>query len=349
MTCFSIGLQKDLKYAKRIQKLIEKNHSDKVSSTTLKIRKKRNSISLIIYGKKFAEWIYKYCGRYSYAKKLHIDVINESNKKLKKLIDCFRLGDGHTRNSNGLDITLTTISDDLAWQLWNMLLRIGEFSSIRQQNRKNRKYNDFQIHYRPERKQFRFYETKNGYFLPITSIIKEKYDGVVKNLWIDSEEHIYRSGGCLQKNCHDEWFHTQDSWDISQYLASHTEHGYWLGFRGLINVIVGEQTYPIYARHKYRRHSSDNLCWGMLYKLRKIKTPIDIMVGAHNHMPDVRIVYEKEQKTYLFKGGAYKPFDRFLEHHDVDPAPAIMPAAYLKADRHEIIPFMDFKDLKDIL
>lgn len=199
-TIFSFGLGKDLEYAKRIQKLIEKNHSDKITTTTLSIRKKKNIASLRVGGKKFAEWINKYCGRYSHSKKLHIDVINESDDKLIKLVDCFRLGDGHTRDDNGLDITLTTISSDFAWQLWHILLRIGQFASIRQQKRKNREYNDFQINYRPDRKQFRYCETENGYFVPITDIEYENYEGTVKNLWIDSEEHCYRAGGLFVRN-----------------------------------------------------------------------------------------------------------------------------------------------------
>ena len=347
MTVFSFGI-KELNVAFKLQKTIESNHSTKISSTHINIRKDRNSCVLCVYGSDFANWIYKNCGRYSHSKKLHIDVICESNKKLAELVDCFRLGDGHTRNNNGLDITLTTISKDLAWQLWHILLRIGEFASIRQAKRKNRNYDDFQINYKPNRKQFRFIETKEGYYVPITKIEFQEYQGEVKNLWIDSNEHVYRVGGILVGNCHDEWFFQQDSWDISQYLADHSK-GYWLGFRGIVNVVLGEQTYRICIRHKYRRHSTDNLLWGMLYKFRKLKDPVDIMMGGHHHHPDMRTAYERGQKIYMFMGGSYKPYDRFTEHKDIDESPAYMPLALLRSDKHQIIPFLDFNEAIDYL
>ena len=153
--------------------------------------------------------------------------------------------------------------------------------------------------------------------------------------------------GVIQ-GCHDEWFFDQDSWDISQYLADHTL-GYWLGFRGIINIILGEQKYGIYVRHKYKRHSTDNLSWGMLYKFRKLKNPVDIMMSGHHHYAIAHSNFEKEQNVYFLMGGSYKPYDRFTEHKDIEPAPALMPAVVLSADKHKIIPFLDFNDAIDYL
>jgi len=161
------------------------------------------------------------------------------------------------------------------------------------------------------------------------SIMKDKIIGVVQG-------------------CHDEWFFNQDSWDISQYLADHCA-GYWLGFRGIINIKVGEQLYKIYLRHKYKRHSTDNLCWGMLYKFRKLKEPMDVMMSGHHHSLDVRTAYDRGKEVHMLMGGSYKPYDRFTEHRDIDPAPALMPAVLLRADKHIAIPFWNFRDLEDYL
>jgi len=150
------------------------------------------------------------------------------------------------------------------------------------------------------------------------------------------------------QGCHDEWFFKQDSWDISQYLADHSD-GYWLGFRGILNLIIGEQKYRIYVRHKYRRHSTDNETWGMLYKFRKLKEPVDIMMGAHHHHPVISSVFERGQLVYLCQGGSYKPYDRFIEHRDIVEGTPLMPAFLLRADRHEIIPFIDFNEIEDYL
>lgn len=150
------------------------------------------------------------------------------------------------------------------------------------------------------------------------------------------------------QGCHDEWFFRQDSWDISQYLADHSD-GYWLGFRGVINIILGEQKYRIYVRHKYRRHSTDNLSWGMLYKFRKLKERVDVMMSAHHHYAIAHSNWECEQKVYFLMGGSYKPYDRFTEHKDIEPAPALMPAVYLRADKHEIVSFVDFKEMVELL
>ncbi len=150
------------------------------------------------------------------------------------------------------------------------------------------------------------------------------------------------------QGCHDEWFFRQDSWDISQYLADHSD-GYWLGFRAVLNLIVGEQTYRIYARHKYRRHSTDNLSWGMLYKFRKLKNPVDVMMSAHHHYAIAHSNWENEQKVHFLMGGSYKPYDRFTEHKDIEPAPPIMPSVYLRADKHEVISFVDFREMVELL
>ena len=148
------------------------------------------------------------------------------------------------------------------------------------------------------------------------------------------------------QGCHDEWFFNQDSWDISQYLAEHTS-GYWLGFRGIVNIKLGEQKYKFYVRHKYRRHSTDNLCWGMLYKFRKLKQTMDVMMSGHHHHPDIRVAYDRGRKVYMIMGGSYKPYDRFIEHKDIDAAPPMMPAVILRADKHQVNPFIDFRELED--
>lgn len=152
----------------------------------------------------------------------------------------------------------------------------------------------------------------------------------------------------VTQGCHDEWFFNQDSWDISQYLADHCI-GYWLGFRARVNIILGEQTYSIYVRHKYKRHSTDNLGWGMLYKFRKLENPVDIMMSGHHHQPHVSVAHERGQKVYMLMGGSYKPYDRFLEHKDIDTSISMMPAVLLRSDKHQITPFLDFKDTLDYI
>jgi len=152
----------------------------------------------------------------------------------------------------------------------------------------------------------------------------------------------------VTQGCHDEWFFNQDSWDISQYLADHCQ-GYWLGFHGQINLIVGEQEYSIHVRHKYRRHSTDNLTWGMLYKHRLLKRPVDIMMSGHHHQPTIRIAHERGKKVYLVMGGSYKPYDRFIEQKDIYEGIVMMPGLLLKADRHQIVPYLDFREMVEEL
>lgn len=341
VTIFTLGIT-ERKQVERLQELIETHHSDKISSTTLIERKKKNVQSLRVYGKEFAEWICKYCGRYSHSKKLHIDVINESNEKLAKLVDCFRLGDGHTRDDYGLDITLTTISEDLAWQLWHVLLRIGQFASIRQQERKNRDYDDFQINYRPERKQFRYCETENGYFVPIINIETENYDGIVKNLWIESEEHLYRAGGCLQRNCHDEWSYLNDGFDFAQYLANKSL-GYYMGHNGLIHLKVGNITYDIFVTHNTYRNSTINPGHG-LASVAKEGVDFDIGVGAHVHKPHFeQRVIRGELKTLVI-GGAFKGQDRYASKSGFPPLLGITPGFILNPVQKQVLGHMNYKE-----
>lgn len=146
------------------------------------------------------------------------------------------------------------------------------------------------------------------------------------------------------QGCHDEWFFHQDSWDISQYLADHCD-GYWLGFEGIINLIVGDETYRFLARHRFRRNSTDNPAWGMKYKFRTLQQPVDVVFGAHHHKPVIEQSWERGQWTYLIETGSYKPYDRFIDQRDIKKAPIATPGVILYPDIHKVVPLMELDDL----
>ena len=350
MTCFSLGTKEE-EIAEKLQLIIENKHSDKISSTHINVRKDKNCVDLMVYGKKFTNWILKYCGRYSHSKKIHIDVINESNEKLSKLVDCFRLGDGHIRDCNGLDITLTTISKNLAWQMWNILLRIGEFASIRIDKTRTgeetvikgvktkHNYDCFCINYRPNRKQFRFCETKKGYFVPIKNIKFQEYEGIVKNLWVDSNEHLCRAGGVISYQCHDEWMFNREKFDLSQYLARHSK-GKPLGFGGLITLHVGNQTYRIYARHKITGYTKNSTLAALIKHLARIKLEdVDLVLTGHFHCYRVDRFIFNGKPTIAMINPSFKLTDRYGDKNFMEKSPTNVPMIIFGGEEREILIF----------
>lgn len=153
----------------------------------------------------------------------------------------------------------------------------------------------------------------------------------------------------IVQGCHDEWFYKQDAWEFAQYIADHST-GYWMGFGGTITLIVGEQEYKIYARHKYKRNSSYHVGWGMKYKSYK-HHDVDIFFGAHTHDPNIEIFWDVDTQKYIYtvNSGTYKPTDRFLDQQDKEFSPIGVPAVVLRADKKQIIPVTDFREVKDLL
>lgn len=152
----------------------------------------------------------------------------------------------------------------------------------------------------------------------------------------------------VTQGCHDEWFFKHDSWELSQYIASHCD-GYWLGFEGIINVLVGDIKYRFFVRHKYRRSSQDNHTWGMKYKYRKLEEPVDVMVGAHHHYPSIEMTKEGGKDVVFMQTSSYKPFDRFTSQKDIDRAPYAFPGVLLASHKKMIIPFMDIKEAEEFV
>ena len=85
----------------------------------------------------------------------------------------------------------------------------------------------------------------------------------------------------------------------------------------------------------------------MLYKSRLLKEPVDVMMSSHHHHPTIRVAYERERKLYMLMSGSYKPYDRFIEHKDIVEGMYYMPAVILRSDKHQIVPFLDFRETLD--
>ena len=132
---------------------------------------------------------------------------------------------------------------------------------------------------------------------------------LAKNYVEDLEEKIL----ALVAGCHDLWSLKIDDFDITEYLAKHGNAVY-LGSGGDLYLTIGNTTYKIRMRHKYRFNSADNPTH-TVKKMFEKDGGFDVGVVSHNHISAM----EESQKTGLdgnlkrifLRAGSYKAKDRY--------------------------------------
>jgi hypothetical protein len=338
-TCFSLG-GTEWDVAERITKQVKSCHGDIVSSVKIVERKERNSIDVVVYGKKFAEWISKHCGIHCDGKRMSKQIIENDDTTVKILIEAFLKGDGHERN-NG-ECTLTTTSPHLASQFYHLLLRTGTFSSLRKMSPRKGKKQAYEIFYlKREGKKRRFIEMEDAFYVRVLSNEQHEYDGPVYNIQVDSEDHVYRVGGVSVYNCHEEWSFQEDDFDFSEWLSGELKTHY-MGWGGIIHVMAGNQEYSIGVSHKFRGGFTNPILPGK--NLYQAIGPFDVGVTAHSHMPFCSTSMIQGRLVHLLTVGSYKIEDRHCMRQSLTPAVPAMPAVLLSARKREIRVFLDFKE-----
>ena len=108
---------------------------------------------------------------------------------------------------------------------------------------------------------------------------------------------------------HDEFSHITDDFDWTKYLCE--KFGCPdLGFGGFINLTVGEQTYVIHARHRFRFSSQMNLTH-TVKRMREQLGDFDIGVVAHNHQSSIEFVDMVDKTRVFVRPGSFKGADRY--------------------------------------
>lgn len=178
------------------------------------------SYRLEYYGKDIAEWFYKYCGEYSYSKKIEDNVVNCDN--ITDLIRGLFEGDGYCGlNRNNPIVSYHTISEKMAIQVKNIINRLGFYCNLSSYKPKNRKWVQYKItlygldaskfssqilleeitYNRTKKESPKGHINSNNYvFVKIKSVSLEKYSGDVYDITVQ-DNHTFTVNGCVVHNC----------------------------------------------------------------------------------------------------------------------------------------------------
>ena len=152
----------------------------------------------------------------------------------------------------------------------------------------------------------------------------------------------------LIQGCHDEFSHTADDFDLTKYMSKHLGCAN-LGFGGLVNLTVGEQTYKIAARHKYRFNSSSNPLHTCMQLVRFDEKTADVAVVAHNHITAILHNNENDKDRVYIRPGSMKGADRWTRSVGYTETGRSMPCVVFWPDKRQMMTFMDLEQCVDFM
>ena len=165
-------------------------------------------------------------------------------------------------------------------------------------------------------------------------------------------EYLFsRIGGkllALVQGCHDEASHHSDDFDWTKFLTAKFGCAN-LGFGGTLHLKVGEVTYDVMMRHKYRYNSSFNLTHTVKRMFEHLGE-FDVGVVAHNH----KAAIEQAEKTGLarvfVRPGSFKGMDRYARQGGFAPdSRCYMPCVVLFPFVRKMVPFLHLGDAVEVL
>jgi len=294
----------------------------------------KNVVSVYINDQELASMFYELFGEYSHGKFVHPIVLSQPALKLCHLLDAFGRGDGCLREQNGRwSMTMTTVSRKLSNALCYMLNKSGLPYSIRQQKRAEDRWDDYQINFGEDSigyiktmletdsndtpRRYAGLGTKirvfsNMMWHRISKIESGQFKGKVYNVTVpDTSEVVVNKR--LAHQCHDIWGMKAADFDLTEYLAKHGEAAY-LGSGGTVFLKVGEMTYKVALRHKYRYNNADNPT-ATVKKMFEKCGGFDVGVVSHNHVACMEECIKEgmdgNKKRLFIRAGTYKIHDRY--------------------------------------
>jgi len=335
----------------------------------------KNVISVTAKDKELSSMFYELFGEYSDEKFIHPEILAQPPIKLIHLANTFANGDGCTRKQNGTtDVTMTTVSRDLAHGLSFALTKAGVFHSSRQQKRPGTKKDDYQINFGEESlgyiadllelhkedrsktanasklqkrgKEQRAQKVYDGYMWHrVTKIEEENFKGFVYNVTVNETSQLVVNKR-LTLQCHDLWSLKIDDFDLTEYLSKHGNAVY-LGSGGDLFLQVGSVEYKIKMRHKYRFNSSDNATH-TVKKMFEKEGGFDVGVLAHNHIAAmeecVKEGLDGNLKRIFLRSGSYKTTDRYSSQMGFSDAQSGVPIVLFNPATRDMRGFQDLSE-----
>lgn len=170
------------------------------------------------------------------------------------------------------------------------------------------------------------------------SISQGMQDLLVKNMMEEVAENCL----ALIRGCHDDWDKKTADKDFLEDLCEDTNSvNLWHG--GKLKINLGEETYKIFARHKYKNESSLNTTNAQRNMLNDAGA-VDVAALGHKHYPDLQMLDRMGQKVVYIRSGSYKKYDEFGQKLAGYEGKKSIPLVVIFPNEHKIVPFQELED-----
>ena len=173
--------------------------------------RKRHGLYLVVYSRELHEALQRHGGKYAHGKRFSKAVMDLPPHRQRLAVDTYYLGDGSVCQDGSLvRVRASTVSRTLAYQLQEMLARLGTFAFINIREAFDEPMKDGRV-VRHRRRYSLFYAQgtrgrramrRQAYFLvPVTRVERVPYQGFVYNLETRTDPHSYLVKGFAVHNC----------------------------------------------------------------------------------------------------------------------------------------------------
>jgi predicted phosphodiesterase len=166
--------------------------------------------------------------------------------------------------------------------------------------------------------------------------------GVQDKLVLNFMEEVGSKNIVTIRGCHDDWDKKIADKDfISEICERINSVNLWHG--GTITILLGQEQYKIFARHKYKYESSLNTTNAQRNMLNDIG-PVDVVALAHKHYPDLQMLDRMGSKVVYLRSGSYKKYDEFGQKLAGYEGKKSIPIVVIFPKEHKIVPFSELED-----
>lgn len=159
---------------------------------------------------------------------------------------------------------------------------------------------------------------------------------------LDAAHKTSKAALYFVRGCHDDFDKQTSDRDFVAEMAQRAEcANLWHG--GLVHLRVGDITYDIRTRHKYKRESGLNTTNTQRAQV-ETDGPADMIVRAHLHYPDMQHTTKMGREMVYLRAGTYKYRDEFGQKIGGYTGEYGIPMVILYPDRKHMIPFRNFED-----
>ncbi|MCU0497935.1 MAG: Fe-S cluster assembly protein SufB [Anaerolineae bacterium] len=199
--------QTEREYIDEVKSLIEEITGKKAMEIA---QTERHGVEVRVYSRSLMDLCVTDCGKGAATKQLSKDIMELPVALQKELLETYFNGDGsvYTKRKH-LMIRAATVSQQLAWQLQELLARQGYYATISIRKggkdtilgREITRRDQYIIYYSPDKQQSEI-RKGNGYFLvPIKKIDRTPFEGPVFNFELTSAPNAYTARGFAVHNC----------------------------------------------------------------------------------------------------------------------------------------------------